>query len=108
MKVSNEGILRMLHEVAEERPSLVRQRGMKNVVELECLHHHDPPDLFEEEEDVITPPIEINPLIFGVTTEHSIPLTTPERNAAAQVQDRDKLPPRGVVSGSNNRLSSFF
>jgi serine/threonine protein kinase len=49
MEVSNKVILAMLEENPEKRPTLIRQRGATNVIELECLHHHDPPDLFEED-----------------------------------------------------------
>jgi serine/threonine protein kinase len=47
MKVSNKNISSMLNENPESRPSLVRQLGLTNVIDLECLHHHDPPDWFE-------------------------------------------------------------
>ena len=40
----------MLEEHPEDRPSLVRKHGVTNVIDLECLHHHDPPDLFEADE----------------------------------------------------------
>jgi len=49
MKVSNKVILAMLEENPEKRPSLVRQLGATNVIDLGCLHHHDAPDLFEED-----------------------------------------------------------
>jgi serine/threonine protein kinase len=50
MKVSNKIILNMLEESAENRPSLVKRHWVTNVIDLECLHHHDPPDLFETDE----------------------------------------------------------
>ncbi|PMD17823.1 kinase-like protein [Hyaloscypha hepaticicola] len=49
MKVNNKVILAMLEENPEKRPSLVGQLGATNIINLECLHHHDPPDLFEED-----------------------------------------------------------
>jgi hypothetical protein len=53
MKVSNKIILNMLEERPEDRPSLVRKHRVTNVIDLECLHHHDPPDLFEVDEPTI-------------------------------------------------------
>ncbi|KAF4625750.1 hypothetical protein G7Y89_g12409 [Cudoniella acicularis] len=52
MKVSREVILSMLHEKPEDRASLVRRDGKTetNVIDIQCLHHHDPPDLFEVDE----------------------------------------------------------
>jgi serine/threonine protein kinase len=50
MKVSNKVILSMLKESWEDRPSLVRKSRVTNIIDLECLHHHDPPDLFEADE----------------------------------------------------------
>jgi serine/threonine protein kinase len=82
MKVSNAVILKMLRERPEDRPSLVRQSRMANVIDLECLHHHDPPDLFEVDE--ASPPTEPNstppPPVekpSGAVTPHAQPKGTP-------------------------------
>jgi serine/threonine protein kinase len=47
LEVSNKTILNMLQENPEDRPTLVGQGGVTNVIDLECLHHHDPNDLLE-------------------------------------------------------------
>jgi hypothetical protein len=47
LKVSSKTILNMLQENPEDRPTLVGQGGVTNVIGLECLHHHDPNDLLE-------------------------------------------------------------
>lgn len=73
MRISNAIILKMLQERAEDRPSLVRQQGMTNVIDVECLHHHDPPDLFEE--DKTSPPVDkmftSNPMQSPLVKRHS-------------------------------------
>jgi len=49
MRVSNAIILKMLEEWPKDRPSLVTQLGTTNIIDDECLHHHDLPDLFEDD-----------------------------------------------------------
>ncbi|KAH6673356.1 kinase-like domain-containing protein [Halenospora varia] len=51
MKVTREIILKMLHEQPEDRASLIKRDGGTNIIDLECSHHHDPPDLFEADDD---------------------------------------------------------
>ncbi|KAH8646995.1 kinase-like domain-containing protein [Tricladium varicosporioides] len=51
MKVSREVILKMLHEHPADRASLIKRDGETDVIDLECPHHHDPPDPFEVDEE---------------------------------------------------------
>lgn len=77
-KVSKAVLLEMLQELPEHRPSLVKKIGESKIIDLKCLHDHDPPELFEadpeepEESDgeaeLLSPEGEINgvPLRVGM------------------------------------------
>jgi len=51
MNIGREMILKMLNPVPESRPSLVSKKAVDvDVIDGECTHHHDPPDLFEPDD----------------------------------------------------------
>ena len=51
MMIGKDIILEMLQEDPNDRPSLIDRQGSGSRIEQECLHSHDPPDLFEADEN---------------------------------------------------------